>query len=233
MLHQRLCDENRRKKVWIRRYHRLGFCDAFFGWMVTKRLYLQIGAQKKTRFFSLMYFCESLCINRISHNYVIPQFLFCIIMSFRTSFHIPFRKLIPSFTLTASELISLCWITMFKLFFMRIATPLAFVLPCENKTEASHSFRHWSCRSVVEWVSCKNIKSAFCFLHQEKIALRLWKLLRPLTFKERNLMLSGLAFELCILNARIIKCYHIYNRCYLLGKWIKYQNKCKSSKRII
>ena len=68
--------------------------------MVTKRLYLQIGAQKKTRFFSLMYFCESLCINRIWHNYVIPQFLFCIIMSFRTSFHIPFRKLIPPFTLT-------------------------------------------------------------------------------------------------------------------------------------
>ena len=100
MLHQRLCDENRRKKVWIRRYHRLGFCDAFFGWMVTKRLYLQIGAQKKARFFSLMYFCESLCINRISHNYVIPQFLFCIIMPFRTSFHIPFRKLFPSFTLT-------------------------------------------------------------------------------------------------------------------------------------
>ena len=96
MLHQRLCDENRRKKVWIRRYHRLGFCDAFFGWMVTKRLYLQI----KARFFSLMYFCESLCINRISHNYVIPQFLFCIIMPFRTSFHIPFRKLIPPFTLT-------------------------------------------------------------------------------------------------------------------------------------
>ena len=69
--------------------------------MVTKRLYLQIGAQKKARFFSLMYFCESLCINRISHNYVIPQFLFCIIMPFRTSFHIPFRKLIPPFTLTA------------------------------------------------------------------------------------------------------------------------------------
>ena len=68
--------------------------------MVTKRLYLQIGAQKKARFFSLMYFCESLCINRISHNYVILQFLFCIIMSFRTSFHIPFRKLIPPFTLT-------------------------------------------------------------------------------------------------------------------------------------
>ena len=65
--------------------------------MVTKRLYLQIGAQKKARFFSLMYFCESLCINRISHNYVIPQFLFCIIMPFRTSFHIPFRKLIPPF----------------------------------------------------------------------------------------------------------------------------------------
>ena len=62
--------------------------------MVTKRLYLQIGAQKKARFFSLMYFCESLCINRISHNYVIPQFLFC------TSFHIPFRKLIPPLTLT-------------------------------------------------------------------------------------------------------------------------------------
>ena len=39
--------------------HRLGFCDAFFGRMVTKRLYLQIGAQKKARFFSLMYFCES------------------------------------------------------------------------------------------------------------------------------------------------------------------------------
>ena len=69
--------------------------------MVTKRLYLQIGAQKKARFFSLMYFCESLCINRISHNYVILQFLFCIIMPFRTSFHIPFRKLIPPFTLTA------------------------------------------------------------------------------------------------------------------------------------
>ena len=68
--------------------------------MVTKRLYLQIGAQKKARFFSLMYLCESLCINRISHNYVIPQFLFCIIMSFRTSFHIPFRKLIPPFSLT-------------------------------------------------------------------------------------------------------------------------------------
>ena len=44
--------------------------------MVTKRLYLQIGAQKKARFFSLMYFCESLCINRISHNYVIPQLVF-------------------------------------------------------------------------------------------------------------------------------------------------------------
>ena len=69
--------------------------------MVAKRLYLQIGAQKKARFFSLMYFCESLCINRISHNNVIPQFLFCIIMPFRTSFHIPFRKLIPPFTLTA------------------------------------------------------------------------------------------------------------------------------------
>ena len=72
--------------------------------MVTKRLYLQIGAQKKARFFSLMYFCESLCINRISHNYVIPQFLFCIIMPFRTSFHIPFRKLFPPFTLTAEIL---------------------------------------------------------------------------------------------------------------------------------
>ena len=70
--------------------------------MVTKRLYLQIGAQNKARFFSLMYFCESLCINRISHNYVIPQFLFCIIMPFRTSFHIPFRKLIPPFTFTVS-----------------------------------------------------------------------------------------------------------------------------------
>ena len=69
--------------------------------MVTKRLYLQIGAQKKSRFFSLMYFCESLCINRISHNYVIPQLVFSIIMPFRTSFHIPFRKLIPPFTLTA------------------------------------------------------------------------------------------------------------------------------------
>ena len=68
--------------------------------MVTKRLYLQIGAQKKARFFSLMYFCESLCINRISHNYVIPQFLFCIIMPFRTSFHISFRKLFPPLTLT-------------------------------------------------------------------------------------------------------------------------------------
>ena len=68
--------------------------------MVTKRLYLQIGAQKKARFFSLMYFCESLCINRISHNCVIPQLVFCIIMPFRTSFHIPFRKLIPPFTLT-------------------------------------------------------------------------------------------------------------------------------------
>ena len=71
--------------------------------MVTKRLYLQIGAQKKARFFSLMYFCESLCINRISHNYVIPQLVFCIIMPFRTSFHIPFRKLIPPFTLTDNE----------------------------------------------------------------------------------------------------------------------------------
>ena len=68
--------------------------------MVTKKLYLQIGAQKKARFFSLMYFCESLCINRMSHNYVIPQLVFCIIMPFRTSFHIPFRKLIPPFTLT-------------------------------------------------------------------------------------------------------------------------------------
>ena len=73
--------------------------------MVTKRLYLQIGAQKKARFFSLMYFCESLCINRISHNYVIPQFLFRIIMPFRTSFHIPFRKLIPSFTLTVLKFV--------------------------------------------------------------------------------------------------------------------------------
>ena len=71
--------------------------------MVTKRLYLQIGAQKKARFFSLMYFCESLCINRISHNYVIPQLVFCIIMPFRTSFHIPFRKLIRPFTLTVLE----------------------------------------------------------------------------------------------------------------------------------
>ena len=73
--------------------------------MVTKRLYLQIGAQKKApaRFFSLMYFCESLCINRISHNYVIPQFVFCIIMPFRKSFHIPFRKLIPPFTLTEAD----------------------------------------------------------------------------------------------------------------------------------
>ena len=68
--------------------------------MVTKRLYLQIGARKKAHFFSLMYFCESLCINRISHNYFIPQLVFCIIMPFRTSFHIPFRKLIPPFTLT-------------------------------------------------------------------------------------------------------------------------------------
>ena len=71
--------------------------------MVTKRLYLQIGAQKKARFFSLMYFCESFCINRISHNYVIPQFVFCIIMPFRTSFHMPFRKLIPPFTLTGEK----------------------------------------------------------------------------------------------------------------------------------
>ena len=69
--------------------------------MITKRLYLQIGAQKKARLFSLMYFCESLCINHIWHNYVIPQLVFCIIMPFRTSFHIPFRKLIPRFTLTA------------------------------------------------------------------------------------------------------------------------------------
>ena len=72
--------------------------------MVTKRLYLQIGAQKKARFFSLMYFCESLCINRISHNYVIPQLVFCIIMPFRTSFHIPFRTLIPPFTLTVHDI---------------------------------------------------------------------------------------------------------------------------------
>ena len=57
-------------------------------------------APKKGALFSLMYFCESFCINRISHNYVIPQFLFCIIMPFRTSFHMPFRKLIPPFTLT-------------------------------------------------------------------------------------------------------------------------------------
>ena len=71
--------------------------------MVTKRLYFQIGAQKKAHFFSLMYFCESLCINRISHNYIIPQLVFCIIMPFRTSFHIPFRKLIPPFTLTANR----------------------------------------------------------------------------------------------------------------------------------
>ena len=71
--------------------------------MVTKRLYLQIGAPKKARFFSLMYFCESLCINRISHNYVIPQLVFCIIMPFRTSFHILFRKLIPPFTLTGFQ----------------------------------------------------------------------------------------------------------------------------------
>ena len=70
--------------------------------MVIKRLYLQIGAEKKARFFSLMYFCESLCINRISHNYVIPQLVFCIIMPFRTSVHIPFRKLIPLFTLTGA-----------------------------------------------------------------------------------------------------------------------------------
>ena len=39
--------------------------------MVTKRLYLQIGAQKKARFFNLIYFCESLCINPIPH--VIPH----------------------------------------------------------------------------------------------------------------------------------------------------------------
>ena len=76
--------------------------------MVTKRLYLQIGAQKKARFFSLMYFFESLCINRISHNYVIPQLVFCIIMPFRTSFHIPFRKLIPPFTLTAIFAVKKC-----------------------------------------------------------------------------------------------------------------------------
>ena len=62
--------------------------------------------KKKARFFSLMYFCESLCINRISHNYVIPQFLFCIIMPFRTSFHIPFRKLFLPFTLTGSKIAS-------------------------------------------------------------------------------------------------------------------------------
>ena len=71
--------------------------------MVTKRLYLQIGAPKKARFFSVMYFCESLYINRISHNYVIPQLVFCIIMPFRTSFHIPFRRLIPPFALTAQS----------------------------------------------------------------------------------------------------------------------------------
>ena len=73
--------------------------------MVTKRLYLQIGAQKKARFFSLMFFRESLCINRISHNYVILQLVFCIIMPFRTSFHIPFPKLILPFTLTAQKIL--------------------------------------------------------------------------------------------------------------------------------
>ena len=68
----------------------------------------KLAPTKRRAFFSLMYFCESLCINRISHNYVIPQFLFCIIMPFRTSFHIPFRKLFSPFTLTG-PMIQLIW----------------------------------------------------------------------------------------------------------------------------
>ena len=108
--------------------------------MVTKRLYLQNGAQKKARFFSLMYFWESLCINRISHNYVIPQFLFCIIMPFRTSFHIPFRKLFPPFTLTGPT------------FHSHVG---------HYKEKFECSFHSWNYCSRVTWIDCNFKKIVF------------------------------------------------------------------------
>ena len=47
---------------------------------------------KKGPIFSLIYFVESFCIYFIPHNFVIPQAM--------DPCHMPFRKLIPPFTLT-------------------------------------------------------------------------------------------------------------------------------------
>ena len=55
-----------------------------------KRLLLQIGGKKKGALFSLIYFLRR-------STYI----TFCIIMPFRNSCHMPFRKLMPPFTLTA------------------------------------------------------------------------------------------------------------------------------------
>ena len=62
-----------------------------------KKLLTQIGAKKRrgkdgSMFFSLIYFFAPF-----------PYFTFRIIMSFRKPCHMPFRKLIPPFTLTVSK----------------------------------------------------------------------------------------------------------------------------------
>ena len=66
---------------WLSSYVNIKTAAAFADWL----------APKKGALFSLIYFFGSFCEYYIPHIYVIPQAI-C---------HMPFRKLIPSFTLTA------------------------------------------------------------------------------------------------------------------------------------
>lgn len=50
---------------------------------------------------------------------------------------------------------------------------------------------HCVWQSLFEWVSCRKIRSAFCFRHHVKIVRLLRKLFMPLTFSETNLHVSN------------------------------------------
>ena len=72
-------------------------------------------------------------------------------------------------------------LTMSRLFFIRIATPQEFVEPCEKYIGAPPSISQYLSSDILEWVSCKNIKSRYvCFKNSNK-ALRFTLPLMPLT----------------------------------------------------
>ena len=96
------------------------------------------------------------------------------------------------------EFRSSCSTTISRPLLINTATPLAFALPWEKMISEPHSFFHLYSPAFVEWVSWRNIKSAFCFLHQVKIALRFRKLLRPLTLRDTSFRLSDLIWEFVI-----------------------------------